>query len=76
MEKFPEVLTDKNINQRNIGFRNALFSLNRNLIDENNINHLTRIYSNTKHIELRNRILKLLYDFDLAFKKRKIKNKI
>jgi hypothetical protein len=64
MTDFPEILTNEKINERNVDFRNALFSLNKKIINESNIVHLIRIYTKTKHIELRNRILKLLYDFD------------
>ena len=64
MKDFPKILTDEKINDRNADFRNVLFSLDKKLINENNVSHLIRIYTNTKHIELRNRILKLLYDFD------------
>lgn len=64
MKDFPKILTDEKINERNADFRNELFSLDKKIINENNVIHLIRIYTNTKHIELRNRILKLLYDFD------------
>ncbi len=78
MTDFPEILTNEKINERNVDFRNALFTLNKKTINESNIVHLIRIYKKTKHIELRNRILKLLYDidfpelndfFNLAYKK-------
>lgn len=77
-KEFPRILTDEKVNDRNADFRNALFSLNKSLIDRNNMIHLTKIYTNTKQIELRDQILKLIYDFDfpelseffnLAFKK-------
>ncbi len=64
MSKFPEILTDEKIKENKPDFRKALFSLDKNLIDKNNISHLIRIYSTTKHLDIRNKILKLLYDCD------------
>ena len=57
-------MTNEKVNERNVEFRNALFSLNKKVINKSNIVHLIRIYKKTKHIELRNRIIKLLYEFD------------
>ena len=64
MTDFPDILTNEKVNERNVEFRNALFSLNKKVINKSNIVHLIRIYKKTKHIELRNRIIKLLYEFD------------
>jgi hypothetical protein len=64
MSNFPAILTDEKIKDSNKDFRNALFSLDRNSIDKDNFVHLTGIYSITKQLDLRNKILRLLYDFD------------
>ncbi|WP_428228816.1 hypothetical protein [Flavobacterium sp.] len=64
MSNFLSILTDEKIKDSNKDFRNALFSLDKNSIDKNNFVHLTRIYSVTKQLDLRNKILRLLYNFD------------
>ncbi|UTN02138.1 hypothetical protein L0669_12510 [Flavobacterium bizetiae] len=64
MSKFPDILTDEKIKDSNKDFRNALFSLDKKFIDNDNSVHLTRIYSATKQLDIRNKILRLLYDFD------------
>ena len=64
MSKFPEILTDEKIKDSNTDFRSALFSLDKNSIDKDNFVHLARIYSATKQLDLRNKVLRLLYDFD------------
>ncbi|WP_336687395.1 hypothetical protein [Chryseobacterium bernardetii] len=62
MDPFPEVLTDENAKERHPDFKKALFELNTENITTENLNHLIRIYTNTKEISYRNKILKLLYD--------------
>ncbi|AZB25935.1 hypothetical protein EG339_15745 [Chryseobacterium bernardetii] len=62
MNPFPEVLTDENAKERHPDFKKALFELNTENITTENLNHLIRIYTNTKEISYRNKILKLLYD--------------
>ena len=64
MSNFPAILTDERIKDSNKDFRNALFSLDKNTIDKDNFLHLTRIYSVTKQLDIRNKILRLLYDFE------------
>lgn len=64
MNNFPDILTDEKIKDSNKDFRNALFSLDKKFIDKDNYVHLTRIYSATKQLDIRNKILRLLYDFD------------
>lgn len=64
MSNFPDILTDEKIKDSNKGFRNALFSLDKKFIDKDNYVQLTRIYSATKQLDIRNKILRLLYDFD------------
>lgn len=64
MSKFPDILTDEKIKDSNKDFRNALFSLDKKFIDNDNSVHLTRIYSATKQLDIRNKILRLLYNFD------------
>ena len=64
MSNFPAILTDEKIKDSNKDFRNALFSLDKNTIDKDNFLHLTRIYSVTKQLDIRNKILRLLYDFE------------
>jgi hypothetical protein len=64
MSNFPSILTDEKIKHSNKEFRSALFSLDKNSIDKNNFVHLARIYSATKQLDLRNKVLSLLYDFD------------
>lgn len=61
---FPEILTNKKINDRHIDFRNALFGLDKNVISVENSQYLTNIYYSTKQLDIRNKILKLLYDLD------------
>lgn len=78
MSVFPKILTDENAKQRHPDFEKALFDLNTKNITGENVNHLVRIYTTTKEISYRNRILKLLYDhqypelqsfFEMACKK-------
>lgn len=64
MSNFPSILTDEKIKDSNKDFRSALFSLDKNSIDKDNFIHLARIYSTTKQLDLRNKALRLLYDFD------------
>ena len=64
MSNFPSILTDEKIKDSNKDFRSALFSLDKNSIDKDNFIHLARIYSTTKQLHLRNKALRLLYDFD------------
>ena len=64
MSNFPIILTDEKIKDSNKDFRSALFSLDQNSINKDNFTHLTRIYSTTKQLDLRNKVLRLLYDFD------------
>lgn len=66
MSNFPAILTDEKIKESNVNFRNALFSLDKNVIDKDNLVPLTRIYSGTKHLDIRNKILRLLYDFEFS----------
>ncbi len=61
---FPEILTSEKINERHIDFCNAIFSLDKNSISIENLDYLTNIYNSTKQLNIRNKILKLLYDFD------------
>ncbi|WP_286862527.1 MULTISPECIES: hypothetical protein [Sphingobacterium] len=63
---FPEILTNEKINDRHIEFRNALFDLDKNVISVENSHYLTNIYYSTKQLDIRNKILKLLYDFNFA----------
>ena len=63
---FPEILTKEKINERHIDFRNALFGLDKSAISIQNSEYLTNIYNSTKQLDIRNKILKLLYDFDFA----------
>ncbi|MFZ0595868.1 MAG: hypothetical protein WAM46_02710 [Flavobacterium sp.] len=64
MSNFPAILTDEKIKESNVDFRNALFSLDKKIIDRDNFVHLTRIYSGTKQLDIRNKILRLLYYFE------------
>ncbi|MDR2235224.1 MAG: hypothetical protein LBE92_03795 [Chryseobacterium sp.] len=64
MNTFPEILSDKNISERHVDFRKALFDLKPEHIQPEHIGILTGIYLATKQIDYRNKILKLLYDFD------------
>lgn len=68
-KNFPEILTIEIINERHIDFRNALFSLDKSAISLENLEYLTNIYNSTKQLDIRNKILKLLYDFDFAILK-------
>lgn len=61
---FPEILTNEKMNERHIDFRTALFGLDKNAIGIENIEYLTTIYNSTKQLDIRNKILKLLYDLD------------
>ncbi|MEP6803797.1 MAG: hypothetical protein ABI892_04680 [Flavobacterium sp.] len=64
MSNFPAILTDEKIKESNVDFRNSLFSLDKKVIYKDNFVHLTRIYSGTKQLDIRNKILRLLYDFE------------
>lgn len=64
MSNFPAILTDEKIKESNVDFRNALFSLDKKVIDKDNFVHLTKIYSGTKQLDIRNKILRLLYYFE------------
>lgn len=66
IKNFPEILTNEKINERHVDFRNALFSLDKNVISIENVKYLINIYNSTKQLDIRNKILKLLYDFDFA----------
>lgn len=61
MNSFPEILTDENAKERHPDYKKALFDLNAKNITAENAEHLVRIYTNTKDISYRNKILKLLY---------------
>jgi len=61
---FPEILTTEKINERHVDFRNSLFGLDKKSINADDSKHLTKIYNSTKQLDIRNIILKLLYDFD------------
>jgi hypothetical protein len=63
---FPEILTNEKINERHVDFRNALFGLDKNVISIEDLGYLTNIYNSTKQLDIRNKILKLLYDFDFV----------
>ncbi len=63
---FPEILTNEKINERHIEFRNALFGIDKNVISAENSHYLINIYNSTKQLDIRKKILKLLYDFDFA----------
>lgn len=78
MNSFPEILSDEKAKQKHPDFRKALFDLNPNNITAENGHHLVRIYTDTKEISYRSKILKLLYDhtdpelqsfFEMAYKK-------
>jgi hypothetical protein len=60
--EFPAILKDNKLNDRNIEFRNALFSLERSLIDESTSAYLVNIYMNSKLAEIREIIFQYLYD--------------
>lgn len=64
MSNFPQILKDEIFKERDPNFTKALFSLNKKHIDENNFSNLTRIYNSTKDLSIRNKVLKLLYDFN------------
>lgn len=66
MNLFPEILTKEKLYERNIEFRDSLFSLDENVINEQNVIHLIRIYNSAKLLEIRNKILKLLYNFEYS----------
>ncbi|MEG1216102.1 MAG: hypothetical protein RSD86_05200 [Chryseobacterium sp.] len=78
MSRFPKILSDEKLNERHIDFRNALYNLESGDLTPENFESLIRIYTTTKQIDYRNRILKLLYNqtypklqsfFELAYKK-------
>jgi len=64
MSNFPAILTDEKIKDSNKYFRDALFSLDKATFDRDNFVYLTRIYADTKQLDLRNKVVRLLYDFD------------
>ena len=60
---FPKILTKEKFSEGDIDVRNALFDLDKETINAENFSYLTRIYTSTKALDIRNKILKLLYDF-------------
>ncbi|MGU3374813.1 hypothetical protein [Chryseobacterium sp. M5A1_1a] len=78
MTLFPEILSEEKLNERHIDFRNALYNLEPKDLVPEYFDNLIRIYTTTKQIDYRNKILKLLYNqahselhpfFELAYKK-------
>lgn len=78
MSPFPEILTDESAKEKHPDFKKALFDLHTKDIHTEDLEHLVRIYTTTKEISYRNKILKLLYDhqtpelhpfFEMAYKK-------
>lgn len=78
MSSFPDILTDEKAKERHPDFKKALFDLSTKDINAEGLKHLVRIYTTTKEISYRNKILKLLYDhqepelhpfFEMAYKK-------
>jgi hypothetical protein len=63
-EELPYILINERFDERSIDFRNTLFNLKGETITEDNIYYITRIYNASKLLDIRNIILKLLYDFD------------
>lgn len=61
---FPVILTSKKGNEKKPEFRNALFNMDKNIISNDNVEHLITIYGSAKQLDIRNKILKLLYDFN------------
>ena len=66
---FPEILKKEKISERHIDFLNALFGLDKKAISIDNLDYLTNIYNSTKQLDIRNKILKMLYDFDFVILK-------
>ncbi len=64
MSNFPDILKEEKINERDPFFTKALFSLEMFYIDQTNFSHLIRIYNSTKDLAIKDKILRLLYDFD------------
>ena len=71
-------MTNDTISDRDIDFRNALFSVTQSIIDEVNAVFVTGIYNRSKLPEIKSKALRLLYNkpfpflkdfFDSAFKK-------
>lgn len=78
MSSFPKILSDENSKERHSDFKTALFDLRPEAISTHDLPHLVRIYTSTKEMSYRNKILKLLYDhkdselqsfFEMAYKK-------
>lgn len=64
MSSFPDILKSEKIKENDPKFIDVLFSLNKKSINETNFSYLIKIYISTKQLNIRNQILKLLYDFD------------
>lgn len=60
-DNFPKILTEK-INDRNIKFRNALFDLIESNVTEDNSRYLIDVYSTSKLPEIREKVVRLLYN--------------
>ena len=67
MRNFPEMLIVEGIHHRDIKFRDALFSLRENDINEQSAIYIEKIYKDTKLPEIRNKCIKLLYNKHYAF---------
>ncbi len=59
---FPKILMQETLNEQSRDFYDALFSVDKKDINADNIGYLTHIYDETKQLDIRNKILKLLYD--------------
>lgn len=63
MEKIKIAILENNIkNDRNIEFRNCIFSLSEDEIDESSLQIIIQIYKASKLSEIRNKCLNLLYN--------------
>ncbi|MCS4304141.1 hypothetical protein [Chryseobacterium sp. BIGb0232] len=83
MSSFPKILTDQNAKESHSDYKKALFDLTPNAITVKELGHLMRIYTTTKEISYRNKILKLLYNhrepelhsfFEIAYKKERYRD--
>lgn len=64
ISNFPALLLNEKYNEKEPEFRNALVNLDKSTINSENVQFLITIYHSAKQIDIRNIILKLLYDLN------------
>jgi hypothetical protein len=61
--QLPTILSADNFNENSPDFQHALFNLRSDAIRADNFHYLVKIYQSTKQLPVRNKVLRLLYNF-------------